>query len=227
MTRRGILAGAAASIISLATSSCALGWASYRFKVTVEVDTPEGLRTGSSVMQISAAPGFRIGDSSGLSARLSGEAVAIDLPGGTIFMLLNDLNGHGGLLGNVTSQFVPDSKRGNYADVVKKLGEKGAIGRSALLNRDRYPLFVYFEDLTNPLTIKPIVNAEGSTVFGERISIRAVRLEITNANISYNIKSRLKWAADKDVALDSSEPFPRNPKITQLIMFSYFLKGRK
>ena len=52
-----------------------------RYRITVEVDTPRGLRTGSSVWQVKALEGLPMSNS-GVNYEIEGEAVAVDLPGG-------------------------------------------------------------------------------------------------------------------------------------------------
>src|SRR3546814_16053908 len=58
--------------------------------MTVEVETPTGVRSGSSVIETTITKGPRTGQGSGLTATMKGEAVAVDLGSGqTLFALLN------------------------------------------------------------------------------------------------------------------------------------------
>ncbi len=52
---------------------------SLRYRLTVEVETPEGIRTGSSVIEVRYSQGMALGDVSGFQSRIWGEAVYIDL----------------------------------------------------------------------------------------------------------------------------------------------------
>lgn len=56
----------------------------YRYRLTVEVETPEGLKTGSSVIEVQQSVGRTTMDGFGelLILRIRGEAVAVDLPDG-------------------------------------------------------------------------------------------------------------------------------------------------
>ncbi|MDP3550575.1 MAG: hypothetical protein Q8R81_09275, partial [Novosphingobium sp.] len=61
-----------------------------RYKMTVEVETPEGLKTGFAVRELEFRDrsGFPLGESRP-QIKLRGEAVAVDLGGGrTLFALL-------------------------------------------------------------------------------------------------------------------------------------------
>src|SRR5688572_22804894 len=73
-----------------------------RYRMTVEVETPEGLRTGSAVREVTLndgkswnwLPPFAWFGEQRPQWRLKGEAVAVDLPSGqTLFVLLRSENG--------------------------------------------------------------------------------------------------------------------------------------
>ncbi|MGA9581851.1 MAG: hypothetical protein WBR13_07795 [Allosphingosinicella sp.] len=64
-----------------------------RYRMTVEVETPEGVKSGSSVIESTITKGMRFGDSSGISYAVKGEAVTVDLGGGQmLFALLSGLD---------------------------------------------------------------------------------------------------------------------------------------
>lgn len=95
MARRrvlGVLAGGLAAVLS----GC--GFSSnptYRFKMTIEVDTPQGVKTGSSVYEVETT-GSRdlVAGGKGSRFTLRGEAVAVDLGDGrTLFALLRLASG--------------------------------------------------------------------------------------------------------------------------------------
>jgi hypothetical protein len=68
----------------------------YRYRLTVEVETPQGLRTGSSVIQVitDEAGKHALISPGRLTVRIFGEAVSIDLPNGKkLFALLSRPNG--------------------------------------------------------------------------------------------------------------------------------------
>src|SRR5690242_13207563 len=72
-------------------SGCALLPHRYSFKLTVEVETPQGVRSGSSVYQVSAAsmPALLLPNERKRDWVVKGEAVAVDLPNGqTLFALM-------------------------------------------------------------------------------------------------------------------------------------------
>jgi hypothetical protein len=92
MDRRRLLAAIVVSAGSMAVAGCSEWFpVSYRYRVTVEVETPWGLRTGSNVMEASVAKhSLRIGDSGGHRQTLRGEAVILDFPNGAVMFALID-----------------------------------------------------------------------------------------------------------------------------------------
>jgi len=67
----------------LCLSACARPVGDYNYKITVEVETPEGLRKGSAVRQIKY-------QSTPFAIVQTGEAVMIDMPNGkTLFELMD------------------------------------------------------------------------------------------------------------------------------------------
>ena len=121
MARRGVmgvLAGAAAAVLG----GCGGSSASYRFRMTVEVETPQGLKTGSSVMEVRLTRGMAIGDSSGVGSSVRGEAVVVDLPDGPLFVLLQVPDA-----GPPLQAIVPDALLGRRSsgpdEVMAEIGE--------------------------------------------------------------------------------------------------------
>ncbi|MEL7739057.1 hypothetical protein AAG614_11795 [Citromicrobium bathyomarinum] len=94
----GLLGGVAFA----ALSGCRLfGGNSYRFRMTVQVETPGGVRTGSSVYEVSAEN--KVAITREMATRgwsVKGEAVAVDLPGGRALFAVRRTGAHfGDLMG--------------------------------------------------------------------------------------------------------------------------------
>jgi hypothetical protein len=88
MMSRRAFSGVVLGGVALAVGACGeILPEKYRFRLTVEVVTPQGVRQGSNVYEIWANPSIP-----GSQRRIwgeSGEAVAVDLPNGkTLFALL-------------------------------------------------------------------------------------------------------------------------------------------
>ena len=91
---RNIFLTMATALMSLGLTGCAQAedaTPDYRYRLTVEIDTPQGLRSGSSVIEVEQSMGSTAMSGFGrrLARRVRGEAVAVDLPDGrTLFALL-------------------------------------------------------------------------------------------------------------------------------------------
>jgi len=191
MARRwvlGLIAGSAAVLLS----GCGLmsSRASYRFRMTVEVETPNGLRTGSSVYEFTAAKKkmrFLAEEVSG-GVRTRGEATIIDLDGGPVFVTLVSPDAVESLGSGATDTLLAtlsDNGGDDYIAAIDKLGGWFADPVSAELPREKWPLMVRFGDLNDPASAQP-VNADV-------IGVKRIFLETTRDEVTVGIRKRLGW----------------------------------
>jgi hypothetical protein len=203
MTRRTFGRGALAVIgggAVAALSGCGGNSASYRFRMTVDVETPQGIKSGSSVMEVRLARGMAIGDQSGVTSGVFGEAVVVDLPDGPLFVLLQ-MPDAGGPLQDV----VPDALLGMSSDTSEtpdevmsntaKLGSAWFSSYKADLPRTRdngsqvsnnnWPMMVLFRDLNDPKSVE--------RVDPEAIGVKRIMLETTGDDVTTGIEKRLGW----------------------------------
>jgi hypothetical protein len=161
---------------------------SYRVRMTVEVDTPQGVRSGSGVFEILARRNPKLlPDERAASAVLRGEAIPIDLRGGqTLFALLRPANGAREMEGSITGALDPEYRGGaeQFLASMDRLSARAMIGRSAALPPGSYPLLVRFRDPAVPASVEA---PEAG------IQIRAVRLVITDEPVTRGIERRLAW----------------------------------
>ena len=109
MTRWKWILGLTAALIVFAWSEST---SSYRFRMTVEIETPQGIRTGSSVMEEGAYKKLKLtSEEHGGGGYTHGEAVVVDLPDGPAFALLTLGDGQQPLGYVVTNALVPDMKQ--------------------------------------------------------------------------------------------------------------------
>jgi hypothetical protein len=180
---------------------------SYRYRVTVDVDTRQGVRSGSSVWETTAWKGSGIPDR-GIRARLRGEAVAVDLSGGTLFAVMRgrDLDG--------------DYGKGIVVGHLKKHPELGVpMGADWMANRrliekakpsfdldpDEYPLMVRFTDPNDPRSVER-VGPNDLSAFGSWNAIRRIHIEVTTDRPVAQILDRLPWLKTHMGALKPPPP---------------------
>lgn len=181
---------------------CGPAATTYRFRMTIEIATAQGLETGSSVMEVRASRGMAIGDTSGVSAVLHGQAVVVDLPDGPVFALLK-LPDAGPSLASVINAALfgkpidtPDAViastaklgstwLGSYKAELPHRRDIGPIMRADKRDDSNWPLFVRFRNLEDPESIE--------VVDPETVGVKRITLKTTNDSISTGIVSRLPW----------------------------------
>lgn len=173
----------------------------YRYKVIVEVETPEGLKTGSSVVEVhtNQYPGWLILSSSDVASemKIKGEGTIVDITEGkTLFVLLNGAVSEGRPHALIHSAIpVPSDE---YKNDIRKFNKFYGTLKDArgVLPKDKYPRMVYFEDINQPISVKKINQENFGEVFGEGVNIKQIIVESTNDELEWKIWERLKWLPD-------------------------------
>lgn len=163
---------------------------SWRYKTTVVIETPEGLKTGSAVREVRVRKGSRLTAESQSAVALKGEAVVIDLgERGIVFALLR------GYIINV----------GYAADLPGNIFKRPGIGwlsyegirylrdlkAAKELEPEWYPLFVRFRDIQDPKTVENLYEMERYDIPDRRIEIH-YRLKKDNFEKAFGKGVRLK-----------------------------------
>jgi len=211
MNRRVFLA--AASIVGTSLlAGCGLTsqrFPTYRYRLTVEVDTPEGLRTGSSVIEVHTV---RAGENAvplprGVGVAAQGEAVAVDLPGGkTLFALLRSetsMDWASWIMVWLTK--VPAHKDGQDQLGVRfdqMLADRDVLELPVHFARgfgsgpggtDARPLMVTFGNLADPKSVIKVQSDDLAASFGQGIQLRRLTVQLTDDPVTTGIEKRLKW----------------------------------
>ncbi|WBQ17640.1 hypothetical protein [Sphingobium yanoikuyae] len=212
MPRRGmlgVLAGGAGALLLLGGYNYFVP-ARYRVRMTVEVVTPQGVRTGSSVYEESAYKAVHLTphEHSG-GGGLRGEAVVVDLPGGPLFVLLTSASASGQPLGVLMTRAL--SNKPNFKDVdayVSAVRWLSWFGGKAELPRTDWPLMVRFQNFDDPRSVE---YAEP-----EAIGVRRIMLEVTSVGITTGIEKhfppwfevlarrRARFDGDNSIAVKSN-----------------------
>ncbi|MEA3050478.1 MAG: hypothetical protein QOG84_2314 [Sphingomonadales bacterium] len=180
----------AAVAMPLVLAGCGFGGGeSYRYRMTVIVDTPEGQRSGSSVIEVRGRSGGFLSPSAYVSG-IKGEAVAIDLPGGkTLFALLrNRAQGYdaASVYANYAYQPVLPAAR-DWRQTFQALRSQHT---PAKLPEENYPIFVTFDDPKDATSVRVIDPTDLSSL-GPGLSFGGVEIAITTDPLTTGIKHRL------------------------------------
>lgn len=203
-----------------------------RYRLTAEVETPEGVRTGSSVIET-------IWDRGLSGATVKGEAVAVDLPNGqTLFILLRTASNPdwaGGVPGvnppdDPTRPMNADEREAEARRQVDWMRANRDVhylwGGSVPKERAQYlPYMVRFTNLSDPKSVKLVVPGDLAATFGAGYSLRSLTVQITDAPVTAEIGRRLPWISDKqlrfvepyrDPVTGYAAPRPQRPEIPEL-----------
>lgn len=202
---------------------------SWRYKMTVEVETPEGVRSGSAVREVryqAASSWFPLGESRP-QWRLKGEAVAVDLPNGRILFAL--LRGNGG--GDVDyGARIADRALGNGGRISGWPGPvelwPTAPSRIALEQTDTIPMMVTFADSHNAKSVEQLDPANLASTFGAGVRLRRITVEVVNDQVTMAIQKKLKWlSAYPETRLDANYRGSTNPSVSEKLSHGDFRQG--
>jgi hypothetical protein len=185
---RAVLAAVAVPLLLV---GCGFGGGeSYRYRMTVVVDTPEGPRSGSSVIEVRGSSAGPLSHSA-FNRRVRGEAVFVDLPGGhTLFALLSspargyDAAGLYPLLA-YASALPPTVDWRQEFEGLKRQREP------ALLPSDAYPRLIAFGDPKDAKSIEVVGPADLAAVFGAGVALSRIEIAITSDPVTKRLSARL------------------------------------
>ncbi len=201
-------------------ASCSSSSEEVRYRLTVEVETPEGLKTGSGVMAYKLAQGFP----QAYSPSFRGEAVAVDLGSrGVLFMTLDRRSADGMPSGEVMGMLpervfrrtglinsIEKENPGDRIVTLDFLAEQ--VGATAELSCTHQPIsgecpfFVHFRNMNDPASVEAVNPDNLSGSFGEGVHLKLIKIEITRHEVTTDIVKRLTWLNDHDGPL---KPRPR------------------
>ena len=222
---------------------------SWRYKMTVVVDTPEGEKSGSAVREIVAQvrPYPRDTQRPWRSlVKVKGEAVVVDL-------------GERGVLFALTT---PDDDNYAYQAFPYNGGKGGGettpegikyyanldAGLKAPLDPTRYPGYpqmVTFTDMNDPMTVKNLIernwdksqgqypiryeitNSHFEEYFGEGVKLKEITLEITDEPIAWGIEKYLPWVDDVGGGHLNGEFLGGGPELSNILHGGNFKLGEK
>lgn len=198
MGRRGVL-GLFASGAATLLSGCLKPHEALRYRLMLEVRTPEGIKTGSSVLQndfwgasIIPLPGD-IGGSGYI-----GEAPTVDLGGGRfLFALLCGPDWQRDVFGIVSAVLsYSELKLGRPDDsLMQRMKKANETKPSAKLGRGQYPILVTFTDVNEPKSVIEVARNDLAASFGAGYALEEITFQVVDQQtpLTTGIRQRLKW----------------------------------
>lgn len=207
---RGI--GALSIGMLAALASCGgLTPTTYRFRMTVEVATPQGTRSGSSVYEVRAyTTGEILPDANKRSWETRGEAVAVELPGGrTLFALMKTGAMHGDMA-SLSMRALDPMFNNDIVESAERISRRQSIRSPAQVVSSDYPLLVTFVEITDPKSVVRVNPADLMATFGYGVRLKAITVQATDDPVTTGIKKRLpKPPYGRQVWVEGRQVFER------------------
>jgi hypothetical protein len=181
---------------------------SVRYKMTVEVETPEGLKSGSAVRKVTyyEPPPFpSIGENRGY-VEVIGEAVVVDLPGGkSLFALLTNEDGDVDYGSAVIQMAYPDMRETRVDDPLPKESVFDRMDdtpqaveiwptppkRFWARGMSATPMLVKFRDIADPNSVVRVDPTNLMASFGWDVELKRITVQVTDEPVTVGIEKRL------------------------------------
>ena len=185
---------------------------SWNQKLTVEVETPEGVASGSSVVAVKWQQNPDVWQEiRAVRDSHEGKATMVELPDGKyLFALLaNDTP-------SLALHVFATSKVGSGMDsrIVPASEVSEHLGETRPISQEHYPLLVTFDDLDDPASVKLVDPDDLAASFGEGYSLKNLTVEITDEEMMLgSVEQILEWINSPEVF---KNPIWRNlPSLSQ------------
>ncbi|OYX63594.1 MAG: hypothetical protein B7Y88_12505 [Sphingomonadales bacterium 32-64-17] len=216
-----VLAMAIATAFLWGSSLLGGGLPDYRYRLTVEVETPEGLKTGSSVIEVKTAVAGRnsISVPGAVSHRVRGEAVTVDLGARGVLIALLHAEDNSDWASNVVYRLVPEAPRvldveghrdfeAQFAAMLEHL-EPIELPRTFpeqghLKDQPARPMLVRLADIADPRTLERVDPDDLAADFGPGVRLRRITMQLTDDPVTTGIEERLTWLPMVYQILDKS-----------------------
>jgi hypothetical protein len=206
MRRRELLAGV--TVLGLLTA-CAPGSSepppTYKYRLTATVETPQGERSGSSVVAVWWWSGSEavFGKLASAGFKVRGEAVAVDLPDGqTLFVLLSrpgDSDWAAYVHESIPVVVGQDQSRAAYWAALNRDRAIHPVKQRRVTvaeDSDNYPYMVRFHDLADSKSVEQVAPDNLAATFGPGYRLKSLTVQVTDEPVTRGIEKRLGWLSD-------------------------------
>jgi hypothetical protein len=201
MKRRAFQFGGVATV-SIGLSGCGWNDSYWHQKITLTVNTPDGLVSGSAVTSIEWTENRIFKDGAQWKLDYTGEAVVVEVTKGKyLFALLTtkrQASGGWQTLGHIGPQSL--GLRVDEGNTFKK--QDGKI----IVPQELYPLLVVFNDINDPTSVLEVEATKLEDHFGFGVALKEITLEVTDDPVTTDqIEKKLLWFWKVSSRFKSSE----------------------
>lgn len=178
-----------------------------RYRMTIRVDTPGGVKEGYGVLETGFNPGSSLEYSA--SSWTFGEAPMVDLGNGKVlFALLTEPHGVNPMR-EVLFRWLEFSKLAppvSGEGGIDRLENAIALKPAGLLLPKYYPMLVTFENIDDPKSVRQVYPNRIENTFGSGFSLQDIAIQALDAEVPLTggIEKKLKWLSlDRESGLDN------------------------
>jgi hypothetical protein len=227
MLARRIMLGMVAGSAALLLGGCGQSENALRYKMTVEIDTPQGVKSGFAVREMTLNSDNLVG---GPTGQVRGEAVVVDLPGGkTLFALMTGGDGDVDYAMQIggRAQIWGKSPENPAAGPVELYPT--APGTTGLANTNPLPMLVTFRDIDDPASVERVEPGALYAKFGPGVKLKRITVATTNEAVTVGIEKRLRWLSHyPEPRLENIPPGgTSSPTFAQTVWHGAFRWGTK
>jgi hypothetical protein len=205
---------------------------SWRYKITVTVETPEGIKTGSAVREVHVRTEPQIfPEQSPIHHSVKGEAVVVDLGGGEYVFAIMDVDGSYRIV--QTAFPYPIENHRKYIRHYESL-----IGQKKILDRKDYPTFVTFKDTNDPKSVELVYGGkfdkatqkfipvdDFDKIYGRGVRIKEVTIEMTDEPVMWKIEKVLGWLERAKGGYLDGQFSGGGPDLSNILHGGHFSRG--
>lgn len=218
--------------LPLLLAGCFRNRASFRYKLALAVDTPEGVKSGFSVVEVDA---WDVSiPATGTMSRAKGEAVYVDL-GERARPIVAVMAPYGPQKGG----FRWGEGKPDIVELLRLYGEPAKseetlIDRMRRLTRMRgpriltasdLPVLVTFADINDSKSVLSVDPLDLPAALGRDVKWNNITIEITNEPVTMGIEKKLPWLKGLTTTLSGKPSRPTNEPQAGLLVASDFKRG--
>ena len=190
---------------------------SWRYKITILVDTPEGIKSGFAVREVFARRNPKVTMETLSHVSVKGEAVVVDLGKRGVLFGLMDTNGSY----DVVFKTFPGPPGLTVEGIQYYRNLKGVKAPSKVM-----PQLVRFKDLNDPLTVEAVDYRNLSASFGEGVALKEITVEMVDEPVTAQIEKWLPWLLEIKSNIDGTSA-TISGNLSNRLHRGNFIKGNK
>lgn len=179
------------AIAGLALTGCGKKY-SWHQKIVLEVETPDGVVTGGSVVEITMRWYESFASMKGVSSNKRGEASFVEVAPGRYLFVPLESNNYGLAFGTF----------GDGEEFPKETAAKlTGLHETRPVPRRLWRMLITFTDIGNPMTVREVDPDDLAATFGPGYQLKSLTLEITDEPVTRGEVQKVLWWLDDGQSL--------------------------